>query len=1468
MTQPNPFLRQRFAPTVGDREREKRSFISQQPVRSLPSLPTLVEEWKGERPKDIVEEHRRRARKLRDLGYRDTKGNLINEENYINHEVAEWGLVNKLKINPKRVHDIVSRFYPGMRSIQEEYQAVKTKPSPVPPRSTQELMESVGRVQRQRQPLEGEPVADVLRRQGPGPLADVPKSAFEKFQKGIRSGIGAIPPISYIKPAKKLLPRMGSQIAEEYKPIEEASVIGSKLFTRGALGIAAKNLGPILPGKWGEFEPGRLWDERKEFREISGKDPFRSRQGFLEFLEYGESKQPKLPWGVRGAVEAIPWLVSPTGKVTMVKMGIQAAKMGTLAATKKGPIKLAYLAAQKALQVGSEGARPVAEVEDAVAKAFGFAGRQSLLGLRKTYPGVERILAGERGGAKFPGRKKVPDEDVIEDVSPITAAPAAPVVGETPAIIAAKPPVLPVVGETPSIIGKKPPVAPTVGDIGQGVRQPFGAGGGKLPPTTTTTTPPTPGGPDETLARVLRQRIPGEEDEPALTLLRRHISEIRSAENEAGIAVRHGSQSLREKGIGQFHHGRLVLRERDLPIMDDLNNSLHNPSRVASGEVKIPRGFEEDYSIIRGRTDVEEAARIDFDPERATVNDYFYRGWLRPKGMPASGAPGRVGTRPAFDMPRVDASYEEMRELGFEPLFLNPYEQERFSRMMGVKTRQQTQLIEDLKNLNLAVHDASGMSIPGWRTPRIGPAFEGKPYVALASDGTEIRGFRGRYVVEDKLATRLENMYGIPPSLGNIYVGSRKIDIMKAVDAVVFLPKRSKLFGSIFQQRDFLQRSLAGTFSGMVDDLLAGKPISAIKKPILWPREAYKIIEANVSPSARLRIRETLNSTEPILKDRPGVHFLGIMKAGLSNIDPTMLPSGIDKLPRIIAEENGLMKVKAVARAVSQLESAMRRALFEGTYPAAQISTIKNFVAPAMARKWPNATDEALNGMIAEAANFLYSTIPAEQSVFQNRAVRAFLTRYFFSIGENEALLRQVTKGIRGPHASFWRTHWLGSYLAVLAVANTIHFATTGEVLPWKRFVPLSKDFHTLNPLGYRQDFAAPDIPIKGRGGADLTLDIVGQMDTAFRILDPISFLTARESVPMRAGRTQITGKTFFGEPVGKVGPGGVVSRVTQLIDDLFTPIGFGQSARNILQAKVPAIGRVLPEAEGRVGAIGEVLQGTGGINVRAEGTRQFLGSALEDIGLKMPDGSPMKEWDDAEPFIKDISMEAPRVKKEMSRRLATGVRRGGEFAIYGLQMDNIQEQRLTELNEVISKGKPDYFYIKAIEAKYRGMRIQAGLEMEFDPRDLNDPDPNKRAYSEYLSIYDMPGVKEVYEDEEGNVVFEEINWDKFEEEEAKLRRTWGSKQQDYILRNTNRRPTPMDIVANLPRALKSEIRASQNARELYLKAQGRPDLAALSNQLFYYPKTESRLRGEVQDTSKEPVKQRSLFQQANILRY
>ncbi len=715
---------------------------------------------------------------------------------------------------------------------------------------------------------------------------------------------------------------------------------------------------------------------------------------------------------------------------------------------------------------------------------------------------------------------------------------------------------------------------------------------------------------DPEFENILNVALKGEK--PPETLIRRHQGAIDTAKRIAANEVRDNNKTLVKIGLGRNFRGSVVARTEG--SFDELNSLLHNPGAVARGERIVPDELRPIYDKLRQQTDWEQAARIDFDPDQALVEDYFFRGWQPPEGMFTGEVRGPLGRNPVFRLPRVNATYDEMFEAGFRPLFDNPAEQARYSQVMGIKYREQMKLIEKIKSSELALPVVGGPVPKDWRVPRVGPAFEGKPY----ADGTRV-AFTRRWAVPDSLANRLENVYGVTPKLGKGEIFGKAVDFNKAIDAVTFTPKRFKLVGSLFQHIDFLSRSHIGAWTGFADAIRRGQPATAVVRLAKWPQSAVDIVHATFNPNFRARLAKLAVDDTPVWEGRKISNRM-ISEAGLSLRDETIFPQ-LDDVIRQVRQEPRIVRLgKAPFRALGDLERQWRQGLFDGVYPAAILSDIKNNIGPMIIKQHPEATDAQLAGMIAKAANEVYSTIPASMSVIQNKQARWFLTRFLFSLGENEGLLRSFTGAIRGENAAFFRTRLVGTYLGLMALAATIHIATTGKPLPLDRFTPISKDKWGPLPVGYNTDFASPDIPLKGRGGANVMLDLVMQQDTIFRILDPKSFLSSRTSVPVRAIENQRTGKDFFGAPIDTVGPGGVFSRTTQLVQDLFAPIGPGQAGLQILRNNIEETEGLIQPAEARLGTTGVGIQ-SAGINLRAERTPELLdrirAEILRDRGIE-----------------------------------------------------------------------------------------------------------------------------------------------------------------------------------------------------------------------------------------------------------
>ena len=729
--------------------------------------------------------------------------------------------------------------------------------------------------------------------------------------------------------------------------------------------------------------------------------------------------------------------------------------------------------------------------------------------------------------------------------------------------------------------------------------------GSKSPPVTDEVTVPPAGSSHIPSAenRLLRKSIAARQSDERLdqTILGLHEAAIAEAIQEADGVVVRGNQLLRDANIGIRRGNTIAAREEDIFILDHLYNALHNPSKVTSGEIKLANRVKELFENLRQEMDFESALRIDFEPNMATRDDYFYRGWKPPKGMFESRR-GRLVTKPGFKKPRNGATYQEMRELGFEPLFWNPYEQLRVAKLQGIRFREQTELVEALKSLgdDMIKPHQTGPLEAGWRVPEVGPAFEGKP-IAFRNKATgELQQATvGRWQVRTEMANPLENMYGKKPKGLEVSVGGRDFNLIKYIDWLTFMPKRAKLFGSFFQQSDFLTRSGIGSWHGMVNAMRKGHPFEAVSHLAHYPMTVKDILHANFSPGKRLSLMEQLKSTKPIVEGRPGINLQEISRSGLGLTDVTIFDGAVDDIVRDVATEAGWVKKgKAIPRALVALEGAMRRGLFDGVYRAAIINDIRHNIAPVMARTYPNDTDAQIARRIAIAANKRFSTIPASQSVIQDRTIRETAKRLFFSINESEGLLRQATGLIRGPNKQFWLENWLGTWLFMITTAEVIHFASTGKHLPFDRYSPIASTEYGPSPIGYNRDFASPDLPFRGTGDNKIQLDLAGQMDTAFRVFDPEGFVEGRFSVPIRAGQNQKAGENFYGNDITTLGPGGVASRTAQLAQDLGAPIGFGQSAMELLRPNLPE--GLIAETESRIGLVGQIFQATGQ-NVRSE---------------------------------------------------------------------------------------------------------------------------------------------------------------------------------------------------------------------------------------------------------------------------
>jgi len=186
--------------------------------------------------------------------------------------------------------------------------------------------------------------------------------------------------------------------------------------------------------------------------------------------------------------------------------------------------------------------------------------------------------------------------------------------------------------------------------------------------------------------------------------------------------------------------------------------------------------------------------------------------------------------------------------------------------------------------------------------------------------------------------------------------------------------------------------------------------------------------------------------------------------------------------------------------------------------------------------------------------------------------------------------------------------------MALAGIAEGVHFWATGEHLPRKALIPFNKSPFSIIGVGYASEFLSPQFPgLEGQGGMPVYLDLMGQMDTAFRLASPFNFVSSRLNVPVRAFMNQANAESFYGEELDTP-----QKRVVQLLLDLGAPIGAG-TLIGALVAKYPDANEVIPHGERRLGFTTQAAQATG-FNFRSESFETILKDLYPTFWDKLSD--------------------------------------------------------------------------------------------------------------------------------------------------------------------------------------------------------------------------------------------------------
>jgi hypothetical protein len=679
---------------------------------------------------------------------------------------------------------------------------------------------------------------------------------------------------------------------------------------------------------------------------------------------------------------------------------------------------------------------------------------------------------------------------------------------------------------------------------------------------------------------------------------------------------------------------------------------------------------EEIFEFLRRGTDLEEAMRIDFDPKMGFIKkDYFQRGWKPVEELGEDSIRNNMSdlaSKMSFQKARTAASYTELENIGLEPLHINPMHMMIHSQQMGIKHRLQIELVNFLQdetigiakrvtNQTTALDDLKTKTGMTWRVPDVGPAFQGKGHGTIkVGDGAVTPQIdevirEGMYAVPSPVADTIENIFRggstnwnktlnvTIPMIDKTY----PVNISKLVDAMVFIPKRIKLFASLFQVTDFTRRLGVGSTHAIVDDVFRNierglSPKEAFESGVEvgggykshvgamgkgWAKMWGDYFKAGKSEHYRTLLRSTATVGDEAVIEGGGrqglINWNNLVRNGLNVRDLTILPT--EDVTRMVTSisSNANLPLK-VGRYIKELEYSSRRGLFDRVYPAAIMTDVKYNLIPMAMKAYPNATDEQIMGLVARQANMKYSTLLRSQSRV-GQTWREILSRVAFSLNENESLIRQISNAFVGTDARFWRTYWVSATAFFAITANTIHAATTlvtegkPEPLPTDRYIPwYQKD--GIVPIGYNNRLFAPDVPITTRSGERALMDMLGQLDTAGRMLQPIDFITQRQSASLGALRHLYEGTDFYGRDTDKHGH---VGRVLQFAYDIGVPIGMGEAGVGMVREAVgdvelPAMGKfiapdtqlkdVLPVSEQELGIGGMIAEATGE-NIKAPST-------------------------------------------------------------------------------------------------------------------------------------------------------------------------------------------------------------------------------------------------------------------------
>ena len=605
-----------------------------------------------------------------------------------------------------------------------------------------------------------------------------------------------------------------------------------------------------------------------------------------------------------------------------------------------------------------------------------------------------------------------------------------------------------------------------------------------------------------------------------------------------------------------------------------------------------------------------------------------------------------------------------------------------------------------------------------WRVPKVGRPFEG----VTLSDGFTTPN----YLVPNYIADFLEIQAGRRPSWNVKLPKVGDTDLLRALARTANATKMTKFLLSPFQIVDMLQRSVGFHFAPF-NQARIGFPVRKLPG-VLWDSMDMYF---KWGPSRRAAILERSLDDTTIFPNRPKLTNRYMYKQGLGQRDETVFfDLAKNSLSKVI--DDVVAKDPKWKQQFMKTRNWIQEGLFIPFYQSLSLHMMRNVEVPRQMAFHPDWTDAQIAGEAARVVNTVMSSPAAWQRFVVSNPTTQFWARIpFTSLNEQRSWLGIAFEALpfkKNTSARSFAETWAGMLFVFGAMTSLMNQVVYGKQ-KGESFNPINVD---PEQFGYSSSFMRMPLPITGRGGRNIRVDLMGQADTPFRVLDPKQFVLSRVNIPLRATLNQMAGETFMGEPLG----GASMKRLMQGIFDM-TPIPV-EAGLQAARSKSGILQDIVPEGEGRLGTTGNILQAVGGFNLTAAPNRDLRDSVARSMGF---DG-----YSDLEPYQKRLVGQRIVVANndEIGLATETGARRGQDWAKYQQavrEINDTYDAQLSDLmHEIIPKTpKDDYWQIVSSYYNLESERINRRDQAEKDHDvEFEDREPKNAMAAALQGYYDL----------------------------------------------------------------------------------------------------------------------------------